>query len=206
MTVEEVGNAENYACFAMNKDVVPLPDLFQLVFTGSTPFVDSDGWVWFQGYYNNVLMKVLFDGTQTTSSKGVTSSSLVVVGDWVYFREPVTDRLSRMKTDGTAIENIGGAQTLSAPFVTSDGWVWFVGLLPRYERRPVAYEDRRDGPEPHWRQLQRVLHEVDSILLQRVCVLPGYEWRTLEVVSRCIAIAAGRVGGLDEAARHSRTS
>jgi hypothetical protein len=94
--------------------------------TSSTPFVTSDGWVWFQGT-DNKLWKVRTDGTQQSQpGNNTTSSSPLVVGDWVYFRG-TDNKLWRMKTDGSSQNVINNNTTASTPFVTSDGWVWFQG-------------------------------------------------------------------------------
>jgi hypothetical protein len=94
--------------------------------TASTPFVTSDGWVWFQGT-DNRLWKVFNDGTQQSQpGNNTTSSPPVVVGEYVYFRG-TDNKLWRMKTDGTAQNVIHNNTTSSTPCVTSDGWVWFQG-------------------------------------------------------------------------------
>jgi hypothetical protein len=94
--------------------------------TSSTPFVTSDGWVWFQGT-DDKLWKVFNDGTQQSQPRNnTTSSSPVEAGEWVYFRG-TDNKLWRMKTDGSSQNQVGNNTTSSTPFVTSDGWVWFQG-------------------------------------------------------------------------------
>jgi hypothetical protein len=94
--------------------------------TASTPFVTSDGWVWFQGT-DNRLWKVFDDGTQQSQpGNNTTSSPPTVVGNMVYFRG-TDNKLWRMTTDGKSQNVINNNTTSSTPFVTSDEWVWFQG-------------------------------------------------------------------------------
>jgi hypothetical protein len=130
------------------KGLVPMRPVFPVggATTRSTPFVTRNGWVWFRGM-NDALEKICRDGTHPSNPGGAyTASSPVVVGDWVYF-QGTDNSLWRMKwrveTDETDPPvNIGGAKTRSAPFVTSDGWVWFQGENNALEKM------RSDGTEP----------------------------------------------------------
>ena len=94
--------------------------------TNSTPFVTTDGWVWFQGT-NGELLKIFNDGTQLSRpGANDTTSSPTVVGNWVYFRGK-NNELFRMDTAGSAQTQIGKQTTNSTPFVTPEGWVYFQG-------------------------------------------------------------------------------
>ena len=99
--------------------------------TSSTPFVTSDGWVYFRGT-DDRLLKVFNDGSQSMQIGGnSTSSTPFVTSDgWVYFRG-TDDRLLKVFNDGSQSMQIGGNSTSSTPFVTSDGWVYFRGTDDR---------------------------------------------------------------------------
>ena len=94
--------------------------------TSSTPFVTSDGWVYFQGT-DNKLWKVFNDGTQQSQIGGNTAAAMpYVVDGWVYFRG-TDNKLWKVFNDGTKQLHIGNNTTSSTPFVTPDGWVYFQG-------------------------------------------------------------------------------
>ncbi|KZD25651.1 hypothetical protein [Tardiphaga robiniae] len=102
--------------------------------TISTPFVTTDGWIWFQDP-NNALMRISREGTKAAEHIGghYVSSNPVVFGDWVYFLG-LNGVLMRMKTDGSVSSDIGGHISLQidtgqgwAPSVDSNGRVWYWG-------------------------------------------------------------------------------
>jgi hypothetical protein len=94
--------------------------------TSSTPFVTSDGWVYFQGT-DDKLWKVRSDGTQQSQIGGNTTAAMpYVVDGWVYFRG-TDNKLWKVFNDGSKQLHIGDNTTLSTPFVTADGWVYFQG-------------------------------------------------------------------------------
>jgi hypothetical protein len=94
--------------------------------TLSTPFVTSDGWVYFQGT-DDKLWKVFQDGTQQSQiGPNTTSAMPYVVDGWVYFRG-TDNKLWKVFNDGSRQMEIGANTTSSTPFVTADGWVYFQG-------------------------------------------------------------------------------
>jgi hypothetical protein len=95
--------------------------------TSSSPFVTSDGWVYFQGT-DDKLWKVFNDGSQQSQIGGNTTKStpFVTSDGWVYF-QGTDDKLWKVFNDGSQQSQIGGNTTNSTPFVTSDGWVYFQG-------------------------------------------------------------------------------
>jgi hypothetical protein len=98
--------------------------------TKSTPFVTTDGWVWFQGT-DNKLWKVFNDGTQQSQpGNNTTSSSPIVIGQLVYF-QGTDNKLWQMHTDGTQQVNLGGNTTSSTPAATADS-VYFQGTDNRF--------------------------------------------------------------------------
>ena len=116
-------------------------------FTQSTPFVTSDGWVYFQGT-DNRLLKVFNDGSNGTQiGTNTTDSAPFVTGDgWVYFRGHGDNLLWRVFKDGSHLMSLGGNTTDSTPFVTPGGWVYFQGhgdnklwklFIPTSQRRVV---------------------------------------------------------------------
>jgi hypothetical protein len=93
--------------------------------TQSTPFVTSDGWVYFQGT-DNRLLKVFNDGSNGTQiGTNTTDSAPFVTGEgWVYFRGHGDNLLSRVFKDWNHLISLGAIR-IPTPFVTPGGWVCF---------------------------------------------------------------------------------
>jgi Domain of unknown function (DUF5050)/Papain-like cysteine protease AvrRpt2 len=85
--------------------------------TASTPFVASDGWVYFQGT-DNKLWKVKNDGTGQEQIGGNTTASapFVTRDGWVWFRG-TDDKLWKVFNDGTQQSQPGNNTTSSSPRV-----------------------------------------------------------------------------------------
>ena len=106
--------------------------------TLSTPYVTSDGWVWFQGT-DNRLWKVHTDGTdQSQPGNNTTSSSPFVLGEYVYFRG-TDNKLWRMKTDGLSQNVINNNTTSSTP-----SSLLTVGVVPGHGQQAVEGLHRRN--------------------------------------------------------------
>jgi hypothetical protein len=94
--------------------------------TSSTPFVTSDGWVYFRGT-DNKLFKIKNDGTgQMQIGNNKTNSTPWVTSDgWVWF-QGTDDKLFKVFNDGSQLSQPGNNKTSSSPTVVGD-WVYFRG-------------------------------------------------------------------------------
>jgi photosystem II stability/assembly factor-like uncharacterized protein len=113
--------------------------------TESTPFVTSDGWVYFQGT-DNRLLRVFNDGTGGTQigTNSTDSAPFVTDDGWVYFRGHSDNKLWKVFKDGSGLMQLGNNFTNSTPFVTRDGWVYFQGTDNRLLK---VFNDGGDGTQ-----------------------------------------------------------
>ena len=124
--------------------------------TASTPFVTSDGWVFFQGTTDNKLWKVRDDGNgQAWIGDNTTASTPFVVPDpdgihwWVFF-QGTDNTLWKVRDDGNGQAWIGDNTTASTPFVVPDPdgihwWVFFQGTTDN-----KLWKVRDDGNGQAW--------------------------------------------------------
>ena len=96
--------------------------------TKATPFVTSDGWIYFQGI-DNKLWKIDTNGNNANwLGSNKTASTPVVVNGWVYFRGHGDNKLWKIDTNGNNLTWLGNNfKTKSTPFVTDDGFIYFQG-------------------------------------------------------------------------------
>jgi len=91
----------------------------------STPFVASDGFVYFQGTDNTLWKVSKTDGTGT-SLGGYKSNTAPVVGSdgYAYF-QGTDDTLWRVDSATGSGAKVGGYKTKNTPCVPGDGYIYF---------------------------------------------------------------------------------
>ncbi len=104
----------------------------------STPFVASDGFVYFQGTDNTLWKVSKTDGTGT-SLGGYKSNTAPVVGSdgYAYF-QGTDDTLWRVDSATGSGAKVGGYKTKNTPCVPGDGYIYFQGTDDKLWKVPTS--------------------------------------------------------------------